>query len=135
MQREFPLKVGISEAPCLAGRDELNAHIFREPHFGFLEDLFQAGETGEWELADRNRTDLPHRRLVQCRATAFFVDQDKHAFPRLTIDQATKGVQMLRAAQPVVTGFEQQFDGKFRILRQHMLYEGPAALGFDHRIL
>jgi hypothetical protein len=74
MQREFPLKVGTAEADC----DELNAHIFREPHFGFLEDFFQAGKTGEWKLTDRNGADLANRRLVQRRATAFFMDQYEH---------------------------------------------------------
>ena len=56
----------------------LDPQIFSESHFGFVEDIFQAGETGEWKLIDWNGTDLADRRLVQRRATAFFMDQHEH---------------------------------------------------------
>jgi hypothetical protein len=59
----------------------LDPQIFREPHFGFFKDLFQAGETGEWKLTDWNGTDFANRRLIQRGASAFFMDQDQHSIP------------------------------------------------------
>ena len=60
-----------------------DSQLFRQPHFGFLEDLFEAAKTGKWEAIHRNGADFTHRLFFQRRATAFFVDENEHQASRL----------------------------------------------------
>ena len=55
-----------------------NAQIFREPQLRFLEDIFQAAETGKGKLTDGHGADFADRRFLQRRAAAFFMDQNQH---------------------------------------------------------
>jgi hypothetical protein len=64
----------------------LDAHVFRDPDFGFVQNVFEAGEAGKWKLTHRNRADFADRRLVQRRATAFFMDQYEHECSSMVIE-------------------------------------------------
>jgi hypothetical protein len=86
MLPEFPLSARRNESPGNAGPLPLDAEIFGEPHFGFIEDVFQAGKTGEWKLTDRNRAHFADRRFIQRRTAAFFMDQDQHGHPTIVIE-------------------------------------------------
>jgi hypothetical protein len=55
----------------LSGSDP---QIFSESHFGFVDDLFQASETGEGKPVDGDRADFADRRFVQGRPAAFFMN-------------------------------------------------------------
>lgn len=55
-----------------------NPQVFRQPHFGFVEDFFQTGKAGKGKAVDGDGADFAYRRLLKGRTTAFFVNQDQH---------------------------------------------------------
>ena len=74
-----------------------DAQFFRQPHFGFVENFFQAGKTGKGKAIDRNRADFADRRFFQRRTAAFFVNQ--RSTSGLPHDQSAKQLKMFRTAQ------------------------------------
>ena len=56
-----------------------DAPVFGEPDLRFVEDLFQAGTTGEGKAIDGHHADFSDRGIgLQRRASAFFVNQRDH---------------------------------------------------------
>ena len=62
-----------------SGTDHSDAQLLRQPHFGFVDDLFEAAEAREGKAIRGYRADFADGRIgFQRRTAAFFVYQDKH---------------------------------------------------------
>lgn len=60
------------------------SEFFRQPHFRFVGNFFEATEAGKWKAVRGDRADFADGCIgLEGRAAAFSMNQDKHRFGSL----------------------------------------------------
>lgn len=115
----------------------LDAQLFGQPQFRFVDDFFQASKAGEGKAVHRKRTDFADGRIgFERRAATFFVNQCQHRQPLDRFEhQLMQSFDMLRTAQSMVAWNQVQFDRITRCLRQELSSELSASFRQDDPVI
>jgi len=88
-----------------------HAQFLGEPDFRFIDNLFQAGETGKGEAVYGDRADFADRRFVQRGPTAFFMNQREQRCASWGFkDKPTKLFNLFMTAQSMIARNQIEFD-------------------------
>jgi hypothetical protein len=97
----------------------LESEFFRQSDFRFVVNFLKATEAGKGKPVDGDGADFSDRRFVQCRPTAFFMNQRQHRCASWGVkDKPSNPFNLFRTAQSMIARNQMEFDRERGVARE-----------------